>query len=130
MLTGSIVAIATNGPELSNRYRDQVIGALKDAGASLHIVMIGPPPTDVISSEGRERAIIFEEGPGQTGGRYDNVLAPSALPARLKQVADELTHQYLVTYARPQSLIPPERVKITSKRQDLTVRGNPVKVTK
>jgi len=125
-----IVAIATNGPELSNRYRDQVIGALKDAGASLHIVMIGPPPTDVISSEGRERAIIFEDGPGQTGGRYDNVLAPSALPARLKQVADELTHQYLVTYARPQSLIPPERVKITSKRQDLTVRGNPVKVSK
>ena len=125
-----IVAIATNGPELSNRYRDQVIGALKDAGASLHIVMLGPPPTDVISSEGRERAIIFEEGPSQTGGRYDNVLAPSALPARLKQVADELTHQYLVTYARPQSLIPPERVKITSKRPDLTVRGNPVKVSK
>jgi VWFA-related protein len=125
-----MVAIATNGPELSNRYRDQVIGALKDVGASLHIVMVGTPPTDITTSEGRERAYIFSDGTEQTGGRYDNVLAPSALGARLKQVADELTHQYLVIYARPQSLIPPEHVKITSKRQDLTVRGTPAKVVK
>jgi VWFA-related protein len=125
-----IVAIATNGPELSNRYRDQVLSALKDAGASMHIVMAGPPPVDVISNEGRERANAFADGTEQTGGRYDNVLAVSALGARLKQVADELTHQYLVTYARPESLIPPEKVKITSKREDLTVRGMPAKVVK
>ena len=125
-----IVAIATNGPELSNRYRDQVIGAIKDANASLHIVMVGQPPTDFTSNEGRERAYIFDEGPRETGGRYDNVLAPTGLPPRLAQVADELTHQYLVTYARPQSLIPPEHVKITGKRDDLVVRGQPVKVSK
>jgi VWFA-related protein len=125
-----IVAIATNGPELSNRYRDQVIGAMKDANASFHLVMVGAPPADVASSEGRERAYVFSEGTEQTGGRYDNVLAASALPARLKQVAEELTHQYLVTYARPQSLIPPEHVKITAKRADLSVRGTPVKAAK
>ena len=62
-----------------------------------------------------------------TGGRYDNVLAASALPDRLKQVANELTHQYLVTYSRPQSLIPPEHVTITAKRPELVVRGTPVK---
>jgi len=125
-----IVAIATNGPELSNRFRDQVIGAIKDANASFHIVMVGTPPNDVTSSEGRERAYIFGEGTDQTGGRYDNVLAASALPARLKQVAEELTHQYLVTYARPQSLIPPENVKITAKRAELVVRGTPVKAVR
>ena len=38
------------------------------------------------------------------------MLAASALPDRLKQVANELTHQYLVTYARPQMLIPPEKI--------------------
>jgi VWFA-related protein len=125
-----IVAIATNGPELSNRYHDQVIGAIKDAGAALHIVMVGTAPADVTTSEGRERAYIFSDGTESTGGRYDNVLAASALPARLKEVADELTHQYLVTYARPTSLIPPERVKISGKRADLTVRGIPAKVSK
>jgi hypothetical protein len=103
---------------------------MKDAGASLHIVMVGTAPTDVTTSEGRERAYVFSDGTESTGGRYDNVLAASALGARLKEVADELTHQYLVTYARPTSLIPPERVKITGKRSDLTVRGTPVKVSK
>jgi hypothetical protein len=125
-----IIGIATNGPEFSNRYRDQVIGAVTDAGASLHIVMAGPPPTDVISNEGRERAFVYSNGTENTGGRYDNVLATSAMPMRLKQVADELTHQYVVTYARPQSLIPPEHITITSKRPDVTVRGTPVKVSK
>jgi len=125
-----IVAIATNGPELSNRYHDQVIGAVKNAGAVLNVVMVGPPPTDTLTNEGRERAYIFSEGTDSTGGRYDNVLAQSALPARLKQVADELTHQYLVTYAHPQSLIPPERIRISSTLPNLTVRGTPVKVSR
>lgn len=122
-----IVSIATRGPEFSNRYHDQVESALKDAGASFHIVMIGPPPTDITSNEGRERAITFDTATENTGGRYDNVLAASALPDRLKQVANELTHQYLVTYARPQMLIPPEKITITAKRTELVVRGTPVK---
>ncbi len=122
-----IVSIATNGPEFSNRYHDQVLKALNDVGASFHIVMIGPPPTDILSTEGRERAIAFSEGTETTGGRYDNVMAASALANRLIQVANELTHQYLVTYSRPQMLIPPEKVTITGKRPELTVRGRPVK---
>jgi hypothetical protein len=125
-----IVGIATNGPELSNRYRDQVMGAVTDAGAALHIVMVGSPPTDILSNEGRERAYVYSEGTESSGGRYDNVLAASALGMRLRQVGDELTHQYLVTYARPQSLIPPEHIKITSKRADVSVRGTPIKATK
>jgi len=125
-----LVAIATNGPELSNRYHDQVLRPMNDIGASLHVVMVGPPPTDFTTDEGRERAYVFATGSEESGGRYDNVLAASALPARLKQVANELTHQYLATYARPQTLIPPEHVKITGKRQDLIVRGQPAKAGK
>ncbi len=125
-----IVCIATNGPELSNRFHDQVMEAVAAAGASLSVIMIGPPPTDVLTTEGRERAYTFSDVTDRTGGRYDNVLAASAMPMRLKQVADELTHEYLVTYARPETLIPPEHIKITSKRADVTVRGTPVKTTK
>ena len=121
-----IVAISTNGPELSNRYHDQVIGALRGVGAAFHIVMVGSPPTDIVSSEGRERSLTLTLGTEETGGRYDNVLAASALAGRLKQVANELTHQYLVTYARPETLIPPEHVTITGKNANLTVRGTPV----
>jgi VWFA-related protein len=122
-----IVAIATRGPEFSNRYHDQVLSALNGAGASFHIVMIGPPPADLTTNEGRERALTFSMATEASGGRYDNVLAGSAMPDRLKQVANELTHQYLVTYARPQMLIPPEKITIAAKRTDLVVRGTPVK---
>jgi hypothetical protein len=117
----------TRGPEYSNRYHDQVQKALDDAGASFHIVMIGPPPNDLTTQEGRERAITFSQTTESTGGRYDNVLAASALPDRLTQVANELTHQYLVTYARPQMLIPPEKITVATKRAGLHVRGTPVK---
>ena len=79
-------------------------------------------------NEGRERAITFDTATADTGGRYDNVLAASALPDRLKQVGQRARPtQYLVTYARPQMLIPPEKIVITAKRTDLMVRGTPVK---
>jgi hypothetical protein len=50
-----------------------------------------------------------------------------ALGAKLTQLANELTHQYRVTYARPQSLIPPERVTVAAAKPGLTARGTVVK---
>ena len=99
---------------------------MRGVNAAVSVVRVGAPPTDIISSEGRERSLTLSRGTQETGGRYDNVLAASALAGRLKQVANELTHQYLVTYARPDTLIPPERITITGKDANLTVRGTPV----
>jgi hypothetical protein len=48
----------------------------------------------------------------------------------MKQVATELTHQYRVTYARPQTLIPPEQVTITAAKPGLTVRGTQMKTVR
>jgi hypothetical protein len=42
-------------------------------------------------------------------------------------VATELTHQFRVTYARPQTLIPPEKITVASAKPGLTVRGTPMK---
>jgi hypothetical protein len=50
-----------------------------------------------------------------------------ALSARLKQLADELTHEYRVTYARPQSLIPPEHVTVAARKPGMTARGTLIK---
>ena len=66
---------------------------------------------------------MLDQGTVLTGGRRDNVLASMSLPVKMKQVAAELTHQYRVTYARPQSLIPPERVTVTAARPGVTARG-------
>jgi len=117
-----IVAIVAEGPELSYRHYDQVLGPLRDSGAAFFALVIGSPSND-LSDEGRSRSVVLDQGPTSTGGHRAQLLTPMALKDRLKQLADELTHQYRVTYARPQSLIPPERVTVTTNRAGLTARG-------
>jgi hypothetical protein len=115
-----IVAITTEGPELSDRDYRQVLDPLRVSGAALHVLVIGRP----INNE-HDRGVVLTEGPRNSGGQYDNLLAPTALTSRLKQLANELTHQFRVTYARPQRLIPPERVTVSSAKPDLIIRGTP-----
>ena len=117
-----IVAVVAEGPELSYRHYEQVLGPLKDSGAALYALVIGSPSND-LSDEGRSRSIVLDQGPTSTGGARIQLLTPMALKDRLKLLADEITHQYRVTYARPQSLIPPEKVTVTTNRAGLTARG-------
>jgi hypothetical protein len=121
-----IVAITTEGPEFSDRMNDLVLEPLKASGAALHALVVGPMSGGT-STAARERGIVLDQGTRLTGGRRDNVLASMSLPAKLKEVAAELTSQYRVTYARPQSLIPPERVTVAAARPGLTARGTLVK---
>jgi VWFA-related protein len=125
----AIVAIATDGPEFSERMHDLVLEPLKRSGASLHVLFVQQQggAGDHTSDSARERGLVFDEGTRATGGRYDNVLAPQALTGKLTQVANELTNQYIVTYARPAALIPPDQFEVTATRPGLTVRGIAVK---
>jgi hypothetical protein len=116
-----IVAIATEGPELSNRFYQQVLTTLRASGAALHVITVGRPTND-----SHDRSVVISEGPRTTGGMSDALLTSTALTGRLKQLAAELTQQFRVTYSRPQSLIPPERITVSGARPGLTVRGTPV----
>jgi hypothetical protein len=124
-----IVAILSEGPELANRQHDQVLEPLRATGAAFHAITLGKP-SGSLSDEMRERNLVLDEGPRTTGGRREELLTPMALAAKLTQLGDELTHQYKVTYARPQSLIPPERVTVAAARPGLTARGTPIKEDK
>ena len=121
-----IVAVTTEGPELSDRYYDLVLEPLKDSGAAFHAIVVGPPGGGISASE-RDRGVVLDQGTVLTGGRRDNVLASMSLPVKMKQVAAELTHQYRVTYARPESLIPPERVTVAAARPGVIARGMLIK---
>jgi VWFA-related protein len=121
-----IVAITQEGREFSYRQYDQVLGPLRDSGAAFHAIAIGTP-RDIATDEGRSRHIVLDEGTRDTGGRRTQLLTPMALAGSLGQLADELTHQYLVVYAHPDSLIPPERVTVAAKKPGLTARGTLVK---
>jgi VWFA-related protein len=121
-----IVAISAEGPELSNRQHDQVLDPLRASGAAFHAITIGRPSSS-LSDEMRNRNMVLDIGPRATGGRREELLTAMALGGKLKQLADDLTNQYRVTYARPQSLIPPERVTVSAARPGLTARGTPVR---
>lgn len=121
-----IVAIAKEGRELSYRQYDQVLPKLKDIDAPFYALMIGQPNTG-LSDEERSRQILLDRGTSETGGRRDQLLTSMAMDTRLKQLADQLTHQYRVVYARPESLIPPEKITVAAARPDLVARGTPAK---
>jgi VWFA-related protein len=121
-----IVAIVAEGGEMSYRQYDQVLDSLRASGAPLYALMIGTPSSS-LSDEARNRNMVLDKGTTDTGGRRDQLLAPSALGDRLTLLARQLLHQYKVTYARPQSLIPPERVTVAAAKPGLTARGTLVK---
>ena len=117
-----IVALTTEGPEFSSRRWEDVVRPLGEVGAALHVLVLGPP-SNGINEDARNRAAVLDEGPRLSGGRRESLLATSALPTILKKLADELRRQFLVTYARPPRLIPPEKVIVSAVRPGLTVRG-------
>ena len=47
----------------------------------------------------------------------------------MRAVAAELRSRYLVVYAAPRTLIPPEGVDVRVERDDVSVRGIPVDAT-
>lgn len=121
-----IVSITTEGPELSNLQHQQVLEPLRASGAAYHAITLGRPSSS-LSDEVRNRNVVLDQGPRTTGGSRGELLTSMALEGRLRQLANELTHQYKVTYSRPQSLIPPERVTVAAAKPGLTARGTLIK---
>ena len=121
-----IVALVVEGGELSYRQYDQVLDVLRAGNAPLYALMFGTPSSS-LTDEARNRNVVLDRGIVATGGNREQLLAPSGLGDRLKLLANQLTHQYRVTYARPQSLIPPERITVAAAKPGLVARGTPVK---
>jgi Ca-activated chloride channel homolog len=117
-----IALVVDDGVEFSNIYHKPVLDELRKSGATFHALAIGAP-SESLTDETRNRNIVLAEGTSDTGGRRDQVLAESAIPEKLKQLGNELLNQYVVTYGRPETLIPPEKVEVTVNRPGLTVRA-------
>jgi VWFA-related protein len=117
-----VVLLVEAGVEFSNRHYDNVLGELDKGGASLHVAAIGQPNSS-LSDEIRNRNQVIAEGTQRTGGRRDQVLAATAAPAEMSQIARDLLNQYVVTYVRPETLIPPEKIEVTVTRPGLTARA-------
>lgn len=117
-----IVAMTIEGIEFSNQHYQPVLEAIERSGAIFHALSIGSPSSSQ-TDEMRNRNMVIAEATERTGGRREQVLADSALPETMRELADELLNQYVVTYSRPDTLIPPQRIEVTSTRPDVKVRA-------
>jgi hypothetical protein len=127
----ALLVIWLGAPEFSNIGHLKVLQDLQAGGAALHVLTVGPGvPRDAATPEGRDREVVFDQGSRDTGGRRTNELSPMSLKDALDQLAAELTNQYRITYARPDSLIPPNKVEVSVRPPGLTARGTPVRTVK
>jgi len=123
-----IVAVLTEGVEFSNQHYDDVLKALKDSGTEFYALTLTGARVDDNSDPVRNRNVVLDRGTRETGGRREILLSDMAIQGAMTSVADELLHQFKVTYGRPESLIPPEKITVEAKNSAWTARGVPVKV--
>ena len=145
-----MVALATEGLDHSYENVATVLRTLEDADITLHTVVLsgrrfssraspargGFNPLREIGSPGAfdstfaqwriDRDMALQRGPLLAGGRRRNLLASSGMEHTLLEVAAELNSRYLVRYAAPGALVPPESVEVQVARDGLSARGVPV----
>ena len=117
-----IVLISTEGPEFSERYHRQVLDEVRSA-ATLHAFVLTRRGGRGLDDGRRERELALTQGPSDTGGRSEFLITSMALEGRLQSLAIELENQYRVEYARPASLLPPDKLRVSVTNEELTVRA-------
>lgn len=131
----AIIAIVMQaGPEFSNQPYDTVVKALAGCGATFDAIVLAPPPpaeTPAVreSARGlRDRDLVLDQASRATGGVNIQALSGMAVGPEMKSLAAQLRNQYRVVYARPESLIPPEKIEVSATKPGLTARGTLVRV--
>ena len=131
-----LVALTTEGVDYSNVRARQVSERVRESGAAVYTLLVAgrgrarmdPGLVGVGRQQAEvERNLVLERGPRDSGGRSKVVLTSIAVENALLEFAAELRNQFLVTYARPGALIPPERAEVAVNRAGLTARGTPLK---
>jgi len=132
-----MVVLTTEGLDYSNRRSRDVLERITDSGAALYTLSVearrssfgtqgafgGRPGSVDLRQQEFERDRVLARGTGESGGRHRDLLASSAVERAMRELVAELRNQYLVVYARPDLLIPPEEVRVSVDRPGLTARG-------
>jgi hypothetical protein len=117
-----VAFVVESGVEFSQEDHLRVAQALRRAGATLWVVALQSRASALNESlENRERAAVIGDVSVESGGLNLMVLSPQGLPDAFAQLQRILTSRLSIAYARPESLVPPERLEITTTRDDLRV---------
>ena len=119
-----VAFVAESGPEFSSELHSQTAGALREAGASLWAITLQQGARSPSAPAIRERSMVLGDVVADSGGTNKVILSPQGIESGFRVVAALLTSRYLVTYGRPESMIPPDKIEVTSRRRDVRVRAS------
>ena len=123
----AMVILTTENIEFSTRHHRDVLDALKRSGAQMHAVILNTPAGSSLDDPARNRASVLDEGPRGSGGTRSDVLTSQAFEGKLLELAAILKGQHRVEYGRPETLIPPEKVEVSSAKAGVTATGAPAR---
>jgi hypothetical protein len=107
----SIVVMTVGGEQPQSTEADPALNALKASSASLSVVFL----------RGVELGKVLGDGPKRSGGMTQDVSAGVALGPVLDKIAQNLLHQYVLTYTLPDGTKPNERFELTTSRKGVTL---------
>lgn len=127
-----IVALTVGGEEHSTQPARHVLDQLRQSGAALHVVsvtgkalrstVVVTRPSDLLE-ENLNLNQVLGDGPRQSGGRHEEIIAAAGIVTGLQQIAESLTHQCAIEYVLPDGVKPSDRISVSVKRRGVSLRA-------
>lgn len=127
-----IVVLTVGGEEHSTLPAHHVLEELQKSGAALHVIATSSSalrPTAPISrpgallEENMNLSEVLGDGPKQSGGKREEIVASAGIVAGLQELAEALRNQYAVSFSRSDRPKENEKLSVSVKRSGLTVRA-------
>jgi hypothetical protein len=128
-----IVAVSTEGEELSDVRAPALLDALQKSRARFYYIGLGFPitqgnrpalsanqPESSTEYETANRSAVLGAAPKNSGGRSEQALQPNGVVVLMQQFADELAAQYAITY---QAGAVGGKLSFETTRKGIRVRG-------
>lgn len=122
----AIVALGVDRDQEMNMQAQEILDEIQRRGVTLFVASLpGPTSTMPVGAMGDASGLaqVLGDGSKESGGRRQLVTISAGFPDVLKQFADEILHQYEVTYVLPNGTKPVSRVSVSTTRRDLVVRA-------
>jgi VWFA-related protein len=127
-----IVVLTVGGEEHSTLPAHHVLDELQKSGALLHVIAFSDSALRSRMQVQKPAALLEEnlnlsevlgDGPKQSGGGRDELVASAGLVLGLNQLAEHLINQYAVAFVQPADVKPFEKLAVSVNRPGVAVRA-------
>jgi VWFA-related protein len=127
-----IVAVTVGGEEHSTLPAHHVLDQLAKSRSALYVISVAnsairqtraiDKPSSLLE-ENLNLSEVLGEGPKQSGGSREIIVATPGITVGLQRIAAELKNQYAVAYSRPPQGRSTERLSVSIKRRGVLLRA-------